>query len=318
MARRSTLTTRSRLPFGCSVAVEAAFLLVVTGTGRAIVGIDDRPAAVTGVSRKALAEFLRARRQLVRPEDVGLPSGGRRRVAGLRRDEVAKLAGISNEYYQRLEQGRDRHPSEPVLDGLARALLLEGDAAQHLRELASYQPAQRYSSNTPTPDVDPMIKQLIDTWSMTPAQVYVNRTLTVGAANPLAIALSPLFGPGHNALRTLFFEPQMRAFYRNWEQLTIQTVPYLRSLLGENRADPELVRLIGDLSAESEQFRVLWKRHDVEYNPRGVMLIKHPKVGDLDLHYQQLVLPNTGQVLIPYWAEPGSASEQRLQLLAGM
>ncbi|MEE6175892.1 helix-turn-helix domain-containing protein [Mycobacterium sp. 050134] len=281
-------------------------------------GNDDRPAAVTGVSRSALAEFLRARRHLVRPEDVGLAAGGRRRVAGLRRDEVARLAGISNQYYQRLEQGRDRHPSEQVLVGLTRALRLESDAARHLRELASYQPARRYSPNTPTPHVDPMIKQLIDSWPMTPAQVYLNRTLTVGAANLLAIALSPLFGPGHNSLRTLFFEPQMREFYRNWEQLTVATVPYLRSLLGANRADAELIRLIGDLSAESERFRALWQRHDVEYNPRGVMLIRHPEVGDLDLRYQQLVMPNTGQLLIPYWAEPGSISEQRLRLLAGV
>ena len=277
----------------------------------------DRRRFTTVSDGQALGHFLRARRKAVQPADVGLPANRRRRVAGLRRDEVAVLAGISVEYYQRLEQGRDRHPSEPVIDGIARALRLDPDAARYLRDLASHgESGQQRRPPKRSPQLNPAVQQLIDSWPLTPAQIYRGQMLTVVAANPLALALSPLFGPGHNSLRALFFEPEMREFFRNWDELAAHTVPYLRSLLGADRGDPELIDLIGELSVQSTQFRELWERHEVRRSPQGLMMINHPEVGPLDLHYQQLILPDTGHLLVPYWADPGSPSEAKLRTLA--
>jgi transcriptional regulator with XRE-family HTH domain len=267
----------------------------------------------------SLAEFLSTRRKAVQPGDVGLPTNGRRRVAGLRRDEVALLAGISVEYYQRLEQGRDRNPSEPVIHGIARALQLDGDAARYLRDLATRRESGRRRRGVrPDPQVNPAVRHLIDSWTLTPAQICRTQTLTVVASNRMALALSPLFAPGHNSLRALFFEPEMRKFFRNWDELAAATVPYLRSLLGADRDDPELVELISDLSSVSAHFRRLWERHEVKRRPHGLMLINHPQLGPMDLHYQQMVLPDTGQLLVPYWADPGSPSEEKLRVLADM
>jgi transcriptional regulator with XRE-family HTH domain len=261
---------------------------------------------------------LSTRRKAVQPSDVGLPTSGRRRVAGLRRDEVARLAGISVEYYQRLEQGRDRNPSESVIHGIARALQLDRDSARYLRDLATRGSGRQRRVVRRDPPLNPALQQLIDSWALTPAQVCRSATLTVVAANRLALALSPLFAPGRNSLRALFFEPEMREFFRNWDELAAATVPYLRSLLGADRDDPELVELINDLSCGDPHFRRLWERHEVKRQPKGLMLINHPKVGALDLHYQQMVLPDTGQLLVPYWADPGSPSEEKLRLLADM
>ncbi|BBX62526.1 transcriptional regulator [Mycobacterium saskatchewanense] len=272
---------------------------------------------ITVPDRHALAQFLRARRKAVQPDSVGLPANGRRRVAGLRRDEVARLADISVEYYQRLEQGRHRHPSEAVIRGIIRALQLDSDAAAYLRQLAGRRESgQRHPERGP--QLHPAVQHLIDSWPLTPAHVFRSPTLTVVAANRLALSLSPLFGPGHNSLRALFFEPEMREFYRNWNDLATRAVPYLRSLLGADRDDPELIDLIGELSNRSAQFRELWARQEVKRDPRGFVLINHPQVGPIDLHYQQLVLPDTGHLLVPYWADPGSSSEAKLRQLASM
>jgi transcriptional regulator with XRE-family HTH domain len=285
--------------------------------GRIMMDSKDRRRLATVSDAHALAQFLRVRRRAVQPADVGLPTNGRRRVAGLRRDEVARLAGISVAYYQRLEQGRDRHPSEPVIRGIARALQLDPDAARYLRDLAGRRESgQQRRHPERSPQLNPAVQQLIDSWPLTPALVYRSHTLTVAAANGLALALSPLFGPGHNSLRALFFEPEMREFFRNWDELAAHTVPYLRSLLGADRGDPELIDLIGELSVRSTQFRELWERHEVRRSPRGLMMINHPEVGPLDLHYQQLILPDTGHLLVPYWADSGSPSEAKLRTLA--
>jgi hypothetical protein len=218
----------------------------------------------------------------------------------------------------RLEQGRDRNPSEQVLDSLARALRLDGDAAVYLRNVAGGGSSRDVGRRAPVRGVDPALQALIDAWSMTPAHIFNRRVITVTAANALACALSPLFQPGVNVLRAIFFDPRMRELYRNWDEVTARTAPYLRSLLGVDGADPEVVSLIDDLSGHSERFRQVWARHEVKRNPRGLMLIHHPQVGDLDLHYQQMPMPNTGNLLVVYWADTGSVSARRLaDLTAG-
>jgi hypothetical protein len=143
------------------------------------------------------------------------------------------------------------------------------------------------------------------------------RTLLTLAANPLAIALSPFFAPGVNTLRAAFLEPQMRTFYRDWDEMTAKTVAYLRSIAGAGIDDPRLLELIGELSLHSERFRTLWARQDVRQKTSGEAHLLHPQVGALDLHYEKLALPGSpGQMLITYHAVPGSESYERLQLLA--
>ncbi|WP_280362445.1 helix-turn-helix domain-containing protein [Nocardia wallacei] len=259
-----------------------------------------------------LGKYLRARRELVRPEDVGLVSLGRRRVPGLRREELALLAGISAEYYLRLEQGRDRHPSVQVLDALAVALRLDADATAHLHRLAAPRRARRRIPER----VPEGIRQLISTWSGTPAFVQ-GRLLDVLAANPLAEALSPLFVPGTNMVRALFLDPASGAAHGRWEVSTEGAVAALRALVGPDVDDPALVELVGELSVRSERFRQLWARHDVRPKRSGIGMITHPRVGSLKLRHEKLPIPDAdGQILVVYHAEPGSPSAERLALLA--
>ena len=263
-----------------------------------------------------LGDYLRARRERIRPDEVGLPAGDRRRVPGLRREEVALLAGISAEYYLRLEQGRDRHPSGQVLESIARALRLEPDAESYLHELARPVRATRRRAVRPE-KASASVQNLIDNWTTTPALVH-GRFMQTLAANAMAVALSPMFAPGVNTLRAAFLEPEMRDLYRDWDDMTAKAVAYLRSIVG-GEDDPRLVELIGELSLRSERFRTLWARQDVRRKTSGVSRLRHPQVGDLDLHYEKLALPGTaGQMLVTYHAEPGSPSYERLQLLASL
>ena len=188
-------------------------------------------------SGNALGEYLRARRELVSPESAGIPHIGRRRVPGLRRDELSLLAGVSTDYYVRLEQGRDRHPSAQVLDALARALQLDDDATAHLHALAG--PERRTHHSGQRPDrVPPSIQQLIAGWHATPAYVQ-GRRLDVLAANPLASALSPMFTPGVNLLRAAFLDPSVRTLFGDqWESLAHNTIAGLRALIGPEVDDP--------------------------------------------------------------------------------
>ncbi|WP_369223757.1 helix-turn-helix transcriptional regulator [Streptomyces sp. R39] len=263
----------------------------------------------------ALGRYLRARRELVRPEDAR--DTGNRRVPGLRREEVAFLAGISSDYYNRLEQGRDRNPSEQVLRSIARALRLDEEATAYLLEIAALRTPRRRRPRKPE-KVGDGIRTLIDSWPLTPA--YVHGTyLDVLAANSLAIALSPFNAPGHNAILAAFLEPEMRELHQDWEDMTARLVPYLRSVVGADIEDPRLVEIVGELSVRSERFRTLWARQDVKHKTTGISLLRHPQVGPLELHYEKLLLPGTGgQTLITYHAQPGSASEERLRLLASM
>ena len=266
-------------------------------------------------TRNSVGDFLRSRRELLGPADVGLPEAGRRRVPGLRREEVAMLAGISVDYYLRLEQGRDHHPSEQVLDSIARALQLDDDGSAYL--LALGRPAVRSQHRRArSGSVSPSIQQLIDSWPMTAAYVQ-DRYLDTLAANPLAVALSPAHAPGMNALRTTFLDPEMREFYEDWDDVTASVVPYLRSIAGPDIDDPRLVELVGELSVRSERFRTLWARHDVRHKTSGTTRLRHPQVGAMQLSYEKLALPGTdGHMLVTYHAVPDSESYERLKLLS--
>ena len=264
-----------------------------------------------------IGEYLRARRELVQPAEVGLPQlAGRRRVRGLRREEVAMLAGVSVDYYVRLEQGRDQHPSPQVLDALARALQLDDDAISHLHVLAA-PAARRRRRSSPRPERVPAgIVQLISSWHETPAYVY-GRYMDVLAANPLATALAPYYTPGENLVRVAFLDPRLRDRYEDWDRTTAATVAALRALVGPDADDPELNALVGELSVRSERFRQLWARHDARPKRSGTSQIQHPQLGTLELSYEKLPIPDADrQTLCIYHAVPGSRSAQSLTLLA--
>jgi transcriptional regulator with XRE-family HTH domain len=263
-----------------------------------------------------IGEYLRARRELVRPEDVDLrDAGSHRRVPGLRREEVAMLAGVSADYYIRLEQGRDQHPSAQVLDALARALQLDEHATAYLHRLAT--PPARRRRRSPRPEKVPAgILRLISTWTETPAYVY-GRYMDVLAANPLATAVAPYHAVGVNLVRAAFLDPRVRDMYGDWDYVTESTVAGLRAHVGPDVDDPRLNELVGELSVRSERFRQLWARHDARPKRSGTSLLDHPQVGPLELSYEKLPIPDTnGLTLVIHHAEPGTPSAQALALLA--
>ncbi len=270
-------------------------------------------------SGNTLGEYLQARRKLVSPESAGIPHIGRRRVPGLRRDELSLLAGVSSDYYVRLEQGRDRNPSPQVLDALARALQLDDEATAHLHALAGPDRHVRRAGQRPE-RVPPSIEQLIAGWHGTPAFVQ-GRRLDVLASNPLATKLSPLFTPGENLLRAIFLDPDpaLRAIYGDqWESLAHSAIAGVRALIGAEVDDPLLDELVGELSVRSDHFRCLWARHDIRARiSGGTRHLYHPQVGVLDLHYENLQISGTdGQTLIIYHADPGSPTDRALALLS--
>jgi transcriptional regulator with XRE-family HTH domain len=261
----------------------------------------------------ALGDYLRARRQQVRPEDVGLVPGARRRVAGLRREELAMLAGISAEYYLRLEVGRDKNPSAQVIEALARALRLDALAAQHLHYLAT-----PTGSDISDPEAVPAyaFADVIDQ-ILIPAAL-ANRYLDVLAANPMARALSPEFTPGQNFLRWRLLDPAARQLYVDWDDATASAVAGLRDLGGRWPEDPRMQALIAELSSASERFRELWPRADVGYRI-GIHHYCHPLVGELYLHRSRLNAPYPGgEHVVMYRAEPGSDSARALEELRSL
>lgn len=263
----------------------------------------------------ALGEYLRARRDLVQPEDVGLVAGERRRVPGLRREELAMLAGISSDYYLRLEQGRDQHPSAQVIDALADALQLDAAATAHLHDLA--RPKARRRARPGAERVPAGIAQLIEQLTM-PAYVS-GRYMDVLAANPLARALSPNFTPGRNLLRQVFLDPGDRELHLDWERATAGVVGGLRAVAGADPEDPQLAALVGEMSIRSDRFRTLWARADVGHRRDGTSHMQHPQVGELRLRREKLEIPGTnGQQLVVYHAEPGTDSARALALLGSI
>ncbi|WP_405743533.1 helix-turn-helix transcriptional regulator [Streptomyces sp. NBC_01525] len=269
--------------------------------------------------RTELSEFLRSRRARLRPADVGLPAYGRRRVPGLRREELAQLAGVSVAYYIRLEQGRVGNVSAAVLDAIGDALRLTGAERDHLAHLA--RPVPRRARPAVRPQrVRPAFQQLLDTMEAVPAYV-IGRRLDIIAWNRLACALLGDFPAQPRKERNLawqvFLDPAARALYENWEAKAADVVGYLRRDAGRNPDDPALASLIGELSLKSDDFRRLWAAHDVQDKGFGTKALRHPLVGRLTLAYETLSLPaDPGQHLIAYHAEPGSPSAQSLRLLA--
>lgn len=262
----------------------------------------------------ALGDYLRARREQVRPEDVGLVAGSRRRVAGLRREELALLAGISSDYYLRLEQGRDKNPSAQVVDALARALRLDIKATEYLHQLAA--PAGGRRNRSVVEVAVDGTEELIEQFPM-PA-IVASRCLDVLAANRIARALSPGFTPGCNFLAWRLLEPEARELHVNWEEATDVAVSGLREAAGSDPDDPRVRSLVNELSSASERFRELWARADVGYRV-GVLHLRHPVVGDLYLHRNRFNIPHSdGQHLLTYRADPGSGSAEALDALRAL
>jgi transcriptional regulator with XRE-family HTH domain len=266
-----------------------------------------------------IGEYLRARRELARPADAGIPVTARRRVPGLRRDELAMLAGISTEYYTRLEQGRDQHPSAQVLNAIARALGLDQDAVAHLHQLAAPRPAGRRPARARPAPVRPSLQQLLDSWPLTPAYVE-GPHLDVLASNAIARALSPMFEPGTNVLRAIFLDPAVHDLFPDWEAKAPSLVAALRAMAGTDTGDPRLAELVGELSVRSETFSAIWSRHDIRpHIGGGTHRMVHPQVGELELPYDKFaVTVAADQVLMIYHAEPGSGTEQSLRLLSSL
>ncbi|MES4886167.1 helix-turn-helix transcriptional regulator [Streptomyces sp. NPDC000349] len=256
-----------------------------------------------------LGDYLRARRGLVAPETVGLPEDERRRVPGLRREEVALLAGISSDYYLRLEQGRNRNPSVQVLEAIARVLQLDEPSTEHLLKLSATAPRRRRAPRRET--VIPRILELVRSIEM-PAFV-AGRYMDVLASNPLAHVLSPELRPGENLLRAAFLDADDRIhFDRN------DMVAMFRKRVGADLDDPRAVQLIGELSLASEAFRQAWARHDVRPARGGPVRIDHPQVGPMELNLSKLAVDDTGdQMLVIYHpTDTHPESADRFTLLA--
>ncbi|HVV11073.1 helix-turn-helix transcriptional regulator [Amycolatopsis sp.] len=261
-----------------------------------------------------LGDYLRARRELVTPESVGLPHTGLRRVPGLRREEVAMLAGISADYYLRLEQGRDRNPSAQVLEALARVLQLDAPATEYLQGLGASRPRRR--KRRPRPETVPAgIRKLLAT---VPLPGFVEgRCFDVLASNELAVALSPRLAEGGNRLRDFFLDPAEQALFGDWEEAAAALIAGFRASVGTDIDDPRFIELVGELSLASNTFRTLWARHDVVRRQGGSVTLHHPEVGELTLYREKLAITGTsGQVLVLYHPEAGTEHADKLALLA--
>lgn len=263
-----------------------------------------------------LGDYLKGRRAAVGPNEVGLTSIGVRRVPGLRREEVALLAGVSVDYYGRLEQGRERSPSVQVLEALAAALRLDDDGRSHLFRLAGLAPRSRPG---PVCDgVDPALQRLMDAWPENPALVY-NRAYDIVAANPLATALFGALGAVGNLILLVFNDPRARDFYADWPAVAADAVAGFRMAYGSAPDDPRARAVLAELLNGSEEFRTLWARHDARRKCLTRKSFRHPEVGVLMLTMQTFdVRSAPGQELVVYDAEPGSPSADALRMLGSI
>ncbi|MEV7086946.1 helix-turn-helix transcriptional regulator [Streptomyces sp. NPDC093085] len=278
-------------------------------------------AAAEPLDRRAeLVEFLRTRRARLKPSDVGLPEYGRhRRVEGLRREELAQLAGVSVAYYTRLEQGNGRNVSQEVLDSIARALRLSDAEHSHLMHLAS---PKRYKGKKTVSRtrVRGGLRLLLDAMGDVPAYVNGPRS-EILAWNRMSSALFGDWGAlparERNWAWLVFLSPAYRELFVEWDAKASDMVSYLRMYAGYRPDDPELSALVGELSVKSEEFRRLWATHDVKEKSHGVKHLRHPLVGDLTLSYESLTLPDDPeQCLVVYYAEPDTPDAEALRLLA--
>jgi len=260
-----------------------------------------------------LGEFLRSRRAQVSPESAGVSTFGARRVPGLRREEVATMAGVSSDYYIRLEQGREQHPSAQVLDALSQVLRLDDDARLHLHRLAGLLPV---IERVVLPErVDPELLRLMDLWPDTPA-IILGRAYDILAGNALAYALFEGFQQGPNLMRKVFLDPDARSFYPDWDLVARNTVAGFRVLQGRTPHDPRIRELIAELSRRSPEFVGMWERHEAKGKRLDSKRFNHPQVGPLTLRINAFdVRSAPGQELIVYHAEPASRSAEALALL---
>ncbi|WP_306919191.1 MULTISPECIES: helix-turn-helix domain-containing protein [unclassified Arthrobacter] len=277
-------------------------------------------------NRADIRDFLASRRAKLRPEQVGLPAGSRRRVPGLRREEVAFLAGVSTEWYARLEKGNISGVSEDVLKAVARALHLNDEECRYLFELArAARPVRRTPSRRKDAELAAPVHWLLDSITMSAAFVR-NGRLDVVASNALARALhAPMFASdtatAHgraNFARFHFLDPASREFFIDWDAGAAATAALLRAEAGREPNDRSLRGLVRELSTLSPEFRTLWASHDILFRHEGTKRLRHPVVGDLELIYQSLTLPTSPGVvadLSVYTAEPGTTHEERIKLL---
>uniref|UniRef100_A0AAU2V336 Helix-turn-helix transcriptional regulator n=1 Tax=Streptomyces sp. NBC_00003 TaxID=2903608 RepID=A0AAU2V336_9ACTN len=270
--------------------------------------------------RAELSEFLRSRRARLKPGDVGMPDHGRhRRVPGLRREELAQLAGVSVAYYTRLEQGNAQNVSVEVLEAIGRALRLNDTEQNHLTHLAKGKAKKKRASAARAHEFRPALQELIDAMEGVPAYLLGPR-LDILAWNRLAAALlgdlSQLPPQERNLARHVFLDPASRSLYVDWHNKAVDVVSVLRLCAGCYPDDPQLTALIGELSVKSEEFRSMWAAHTVADKGHGVKRLRHPVVGELTLAYETLKLPDAHDLsLVTFHAEPGSKSEESLRLL---
>jgi transcriptional regulator with XRE-family HTH domain len=273
-------------------------------------------------TRKELGEFLASRRAKITPQQAGLPIyGGNRRVPGLRREELALLAGVSSEYYTRMERGNAGRVSDGVLEALARALKLDEAERLHLFDLArAARGSGREPRRRPQPQVRPSIQRILDAMAGTPAFVR-NGRLDILAINPLGRALyAPVFeDPARpaNLARFCFLSPRATELYPDWEDAADTSVALLRTEAGRDPHDRALINLVGELTTRSTAFGSRWSRHDVRLHRTGMKHFRHAVAGDLSLAFDAMELPaDEGLTLTAYSAEPGTPSEQALAFLA--
>ncbi|GAA3097776.1 helix-turn-helix domain-containing protein [Streptosporangium carneum] len=277
--------------------------------------------------RTEIKEFLTSRRARITPEQAGLPAyGGNRRVKGLRREEVAMLAGVSVDYYVRLERGHLSGASDSVLDNLARALHLDDAEREHLFDLARREagPAPTARRRTPVKPVRPILQHMLDAIVDAPAWIRNDRH-DVLATNRLAAALyAPVLAQRQadprrpaNTARFIYLDPAAREFFTDWDKAADDIAAMLRAEAGRNPYDRNLTGLIGELSTRSEVFRKRWADHNVRHHRTGIKKIHHPAVGDLELHFEAMTLASDpGLTLLMYTAPPGTPSADGLRLLA--
>ncbi|GAA4574665.1 helix-turn-helix domain-containing protein [Planotetraspora kaengkrachanensis] len=265
---------------------------------------------------RLLGDFLRSRREATSLEDVGLPPSGRRRTPGLRREELAMLSGVSTDYYIRLEQGRERNPSQQVLTALAEALRLDADAADYMYALVHTRAWPPRPETRGPEQISPALLQLMGGWRDNPAFV-IGRGLNVLAATPLTMRLYDGVDHKENCLKLVFFCPEARGLYLDWEEAAAYKVAELRAALGRDPGNPDLVELVEELSEHSEDFRVLWARHDVRTRRNQVKQFNHRDVGPVTLHWDVFTVNSApSQQLIVMGAEPDSTSERALAHLS--
>lgn len=273
----------------------------------------DLEAALAREQKNALGTFLQARRALVTPQRAGISVEGRRRVPGLRREEVAMLAGISVDYYLRLERGRDRNPSPQVVEALSRVLDLDDELREHLDLLARGTDRRVRQSASPK---RPSTGTLALLHSLSQPAFIEDRNLDIVAANDQARALSPRLAEGGNQLRDVFLDPAEQELHPDWDNVTMCLVAGVRKVAGHALAEPRLSELVTQLLRDSPRFAHLWHLHEVRGQHSAPLRLRHPVVGEMTLHRERLAVTGSeGLVLVIFHAEPGSVDADKLALL---